>query len=364
MQSIGDVFKSAWLYVLGDDQGVVQKKLPVDASYVDIALSETLDAATVTKENIKIAPAIDGDVGVVDGNTIRYTFTDKPKIGDNYIISLSSAIQGSDGAKLKKNYTVELEISAAPRVIKITPEGPLEDLSQHIVVFFNVPMVPLASLTTKDTLPCPLTLQPQLAGTCHWITSSALEFVPETHFIGSTVYTATVANVPGLLYPLSGSKSVIIDTPVLNLSTEDRFDPAQWILLSFNFSLDKQALEKHLSLSENGAKLWYTIKNVSGSDSQFLVSSTSKFFYIHNYQIDISEGLMSTQGNKAMGPFSKTIMANNFLQGVQVAKNIYSETWAILETRWYRQANEAGITIANKGVFFNVMFDQEVPLNA
>ena len=141
----------------------MQRKLPVDAGYVDIPLSEKLDAATVTKENVKITPVIDGDVSVVKGDTIRYSFTSKPQIGSQYTIKLASAIQANDGTKLDKDYTVELEISAAPRVIKITPEGELEDLSQHIVVFFSVPLVPLASLNTKDTLPCPLTITPKLA---------------------------------------------------------------------------------------------------------------------------------------------------------------------------------------------------------
>lgn len=119
-------------------------------------------------------------------------------------------------------------------------------------------MVPLASLDTKDTLPCPLTIQPALPGKCHWITTSALEFIPDPHFAGSTHYIVSVKNpakdgagLPGLAYPLEEEKKVEIDTPLLALYTSEIFDPQAGMYLSFNFSVDKNQLNTLLNLSEN-----------------------------------------------------------------------------------------------------------------
>jgi hypothetical protein len=48
-------------------------------------------------------------------------------------------------------------------VVKVLPEQQLEDISKNMVVFFNMPMVPLTNLDIKDTLPCPLEITPKIA---------------------------------------------------------------------------------------------------------------------------------------------------------------------------------------------------------
>jgi hypothetical protein len=53
-------------------------------------------------------------------------------------------------------------------VTKIFPEKTLDNISQNLLVLFNIPLIPLTSLDNKDNLPCPVEITPKIAGKCRW----------------------------------------------------------------------------------------------------------------------------------------------------------------------------------------------------
>jgi hypothetical protein len=62
----------------------------------------------------------------------------------------------------EKLYNVQ--IINAPKIIKILPEenSELSNLDQSILVLFNAPMVPLASLDEQDSWECPIEISPKV----------------------------------------------------------------------------------------------------------------------------------------------------------------------------------------------------------
>lgn len=138
------------------------RKIPFDVGYVDFTLSQDLDEKTITKDNFIIAPHIDGELSLISPNTIRYKFADKLSIWEDISITLKQAIKSTKWVNLDKDYNYIVSVVESPRVLKITPEWKLDNLSQNIAVFFNIPMVSLSDLNLKDTLPCPIDIEPKL----------------------------------------------------------------------------------------------------------------------------------------------------------------------------------------------------------
>jgi len=55
-----------------------------------------------------------------------------------------------------------ITITEDVKVTKILPEKNLDNLSQNIIVFFNIPVVALTNLEEKDQIPCPLEITPKI----------------------------------------------------------------------------------------------------------------------------------------------------------------------------------------------------------
>jgi hypothetical protein len=55
-----------------------------------------------------------------------------------------------------------LEAVSSAKVVKITPSGELNNLDQNFAVFFNIPLVPLTDLDSRDLLPCPISFKPEV----------------------------------------------------------------------------------------------------------------------------------------------------------------------------------------------------------
>lgn len=169
------------------------KKIPYDVPSIDITFSRELDANSISKETVQFAPYIQGTPSLKDGNTISYKLDSKLKIGEHYMITLSSDIKSKYGAKIGRDISYEFEAIAGAKAMRIIPEGELKNVSKNIVVLFNIPVIPLGSLSMKDKLPCPIEITPAIEGKCSWTSGSILEFIPSKPLPYATKYEVKVA---------------------------------------------------------------------------------------------------------------------------------------------------------------------------
>jgi hypothetical protein len=370
------------------------RKFPFDQKTIDFSFSHDIQEASVVKENFEVSPKIDGVWSLKDGHTLSFTFGEKPKVGDQIEFTLKSTLASSKWEILAKDYTYDVTIVSSPKIVKITPSGNIDNLSQNIAVFFNIPMVALSTLSHKDTLPCPLEIVPKLEGTCKWTTSSVLEFIPKNGFAGATKYILSFKNDPSLLYTLWETSPVEIITPDLSQIHENRFSVADGIPLNFNFPVDLQELQKHLEvyMFANGTiandsyvtqelqdiitpiftgstlkepVLWapqkVDVTLVPNPDSQsgfFIQPKTGKWRHLTMYKVYVSAWLMPKFWNIALKEENTTYSLSFwFVQSVEVFRNIFSSTGALIDTRNFWVSPQI---IPVKDVFFQLRFEQDI----
>jgi alpha-2-macroglobulin len=338
------------------------RKIPVDIGYIDFTLSKNINPKSIDTKSIIVSPKLDGQVKLISENTLRYLFLAPLEVGQNFNMSLSPDIESQDGKKLGA-YNYDIIISEQAKVTRITPSGKLENLGQNIAVFFNVPMIPLSDITTKENLPCPIKIEPNIEGTCKWTTSSVLEFIPKTSLKWATKYHVNIENTGALLYPFQSGSGVNIETPHLETFTSENFSVSEGIELRFNFPINVDALKASLELKQE--KEWkltnksFEIIPSKESEAVFtLLISWEKFLYDTNYEVTVKKWLFPKYGNIPLGgDFKKIIHSYPFLRSVNVYRNILSNTGSLIDTRTFYQGDKLPV----KNVMFHLDFEEEIP---
>jgi len=82
------------------------------------------------------------------------------------------------------------------------PDGETTSLAKNPIFIFNIPVIPLGSLQTRDALPCPVKFVPEIRGKCTWPSANILEYRLETQLDAATKYQATISLGSEFLYPL------------------------------------------------------------------------------------------------------------------------------------------------------------------
>ncbi len=337
------------------------RKIPVDIGYIDFTLSKKINPKSITEKSIVLSPKIDGQVKMIWENTLRYIFLSPLKVGQSFNVSLSSDIEASDTTKLGA-YNYDVVVSEQARVTHITPNGKLENLGQNIAVFFNLPMIPLTDIQSKETLPCPLKITPEIEGTCKWTTSAVLEFIPKESLKGATLYKVSVQSTWGLLYPFQSWSGVTIETPHLQAFVSDNFSVNDGVSLRFNFPVNLDALRASLQLKQivNGKWINKSIKLSLSKESDSVVYITvdgEKFQYNADYEIFIKKGLFPKFWNIPLDTdFKKSIHSYPFLRQIDTYRNIFSSTGVLIDTRNFPAWEKLPV----KNVMFQLTFEEEL----
>ena len=372
--------------VIGANFSVEYHKVPYNVKSLDVSFSVPLDPATVTAKTVTISPYVEGKVSVENGNTVRYSLVSPLKVGEEYTLTVAKTVQSAHGVALTRDFIYTFEAVSGAKATKIIPEGKLGNLTQNVVVLFNMPVVPLTSLSNRDTLPCPLQIQPKVEGMCKWTTPTILEFIPKTHFEGATKYNLQVADTKGLMYPLTASltgtfstpdQEFIVGTPAdpsVNVQAIDAkyiaqstFRPTDGLHIRALFPVDIAELSKNLSItSMDGKSLVFRIEpiveNKAASESRFIVTLKDKpFEYDTLYGFSLRAGVKTKYGNEPLhDPKAFSIRSTKFYDDIQVHQRIYSETGALIDTKDFADPSK----IPSKNVFFQINFAEEVPLES
>lgn len=361
------------------------RKIPFDIGKIDISFSKELDPSTITNQNFKISPSVDGNLQLISGNTIRYSLTKNLEVGKEYTVTVSQNIKSLDGKKLDKEYTMTLEVVSGVKVLKIVPEWDVQNLGQNIAVFFNMPVVPLTNLDKRDELPCPLEISPNIEWKCKWTTTSVLEFIPQGTLSGATEYTIKVIDKPWLLYPIKEWKEIKIKTPKLKLSVgyQNKFRAKDWVPISFNFPVDINELKSRIifrSTENINGKQLNTVKDVditalSGSETNFILKlKNENFIYSQSYDFKISWWIKPKYWNINLTWDNYTpLNSYPFLDNVAIYQKVFSETGFLVDTQ-YISLRKAGVErpywsnydylyLPNNDMLFYLTFEEPVDLN-
>jgi hypothetical protein len=254
------------------------------------------------------------------------------------------------------------------KVSRAIPTGETENLSKNPIFIFNIPVVALASLSTKDTLPCPVRFEPAVAGKCSWISGNVLEYQLEKPLASSTEFRFAVGS-EGLSYPMAEVFTGSFSTPrlsVLSSLEASSFSPKDGIELRFSTEVAKADLEKSLSLqkkSSSGA-VEFRLEPKNGSDAANTFVVTGKdgpLDHSTQYALTLSPGLKPAYGNLSMlsGATLESRSAD-FLANVAVRYGIFSETGTLTDTRDVPNEGAAIPILPTQNAKLAIDFDEDI----
>lgn len=175
-------------------------------------------------------------------------------------------------------------------ITKMTPQGNVDNLYQTLVVLYSKPMVPLASLSEKDNLPCPISITPKTEGICKRISSRALEFTPKTHREGATKYQAKTIQVKGLLNQIKKDEVIDFITTPLDVHTPQYISPKEGIELVMNFPVDIQSLRTKTQLMYKGKFQAVNIEPIDKNATHFHITlAQGSLLYDQQYALQINQ---------------------------------------------------------------------------
>ncbi len=294
--------------IIGGSFDLESRIIPENAQFVEFTFSTMLDPDSVRSDSVSVSPALTGSIST-HGSVIRYSFSESLSIGETYVFTVASGIRSDRGVSSESERTVELRVVSGARAIGVIPSDRLSDVSKNIVAMFNVPLVPLGSIDTRENLPCPLMIEPAVAGRCVWTSSTVVEFEPEDGFEYASRYHVTVNSASGLLYDLYEPKSVEFSTPELSFSVSDEFSVEEGIILMSNAPVDPESLRAKTVIRTTGRNirgnpdleakpddfvaLPVRLENIDSSHRRFSVfPETGSFAYDRAYSLQIADGLM------------------------------------------------------------------------
>lgn len=354
--------------VAGANYSLEYRKIPYNTKSIDITFSTPLDAATLREKTVTISPFVEGHAEIKNDNTVSYVLTNTLSIGEQYTLVVGAELASKYGVRLGEDRIFNFEAIAGATATKILPSDRLDNLSQGIVVLFNIPVVPLGDLANMDRLPCPLDIAPKIAGKCRWTNGNVLEFTPEKPLQPATKYHLKVASADGLLYPLTSVlEDDIITPPITFSSVSNGFDPKHGISLDSNTPLDPAELQKNIVLTEAGKPVDAVVtpdqndKKVV-SETRFTVQPKDHpALYATAYALTIKKGLKPKYGTESLSAdvnFSAT--SATFISNISVARNIYDATGTLVDTHDYGNDNSL---IPSEHVFYRVDFADEVTID-
>jgi len=223
------------------------KKIPAWTKQVEFNLWVNIDKNTVDEQSFIISPEKKWELKI-EKNKIKYIFEKSLEKWEKISFFLSKNIKATNGENLDKQYNFLVTVVSKAKVSKIFPNSKITDLNKPILVFFNLPIVNLTDLDSRDKLVCPLEIEPKIEWKCSWLTTSILEFIPKDRFIEATNYKIKIVNKKWLLYNLEEKKEIILETPKIEFWTQNYFNPKDWVIISSNFPIKEESLKEKLEL--------------------------------------------------------------------------------------------------------------------
>lgn len=226
-----------------DSEPLTGAELGLD-SPIELFFDRPIDCNTVGTA-FSISPSISGAISC-DGSSLTFTPDTNFDRANTYVVSLSTDLQGADGAQLFDPLRIEFDTIGFIQVSETFPSNDSFDiqLDTSITAIFNRPIVPLVLFEDDLDLVDPLTISPTIEGTGEWVSTSIYIFEPDETLQANTEYTVTI---PAQLLAQDGS--VLPEDNVFKFTTQ----PPQIIDFSpySQYSYDESPLDQTVQVRFN-----------------------------------------------------------------------------------------------------------------
>ncbi len=174
----------------------VGERLMLDGS-LDLVFDHEMDSASTESAftfTDSSGDKIAGTFSWPDARTLRFTPDLALVAGVTYTASVLASAKSRDGVALAEEVRAEFVTVESLTVGQVfpAPDTTEVDLDSTITVIFNRPIVPVTIAEEQKDLPQPLTIQPEVAGTGQWVSSSVYVFQPEKGLSSGTPYMVSV----------------------------------------------------------------------------------------------------------------------------------------------------------------------------
>jgi len=349
------------------------KKIPYNVPSIDITFSHDIDPASVNANSVRIYPFVAGNASLKNPRTVSYALGNHLEIGKKYLLQFTTDIKSSRGTPLANEISYDIEAIGGVAVSKMIPEGDTTALSKNPIFIFNIPVLPLGSLESRDKLPCPVKFTPDIPGRCTWPSGNILEYRIDGQLDASTTYQAHVELGSEFLFPMEKPFDGTFNTTrlrVLTGSLDDigiqRFSPKDGIPLAFTAPVELEALSKTLVLrNEKGEVIKHkVIPSIPGetAGTSFMVTGESgPLAFGSVFSMSVPAGLMPKPGNIALAEAANiAAKSNSFVLQTYFMRTKWTSTGAV---EHLQTGNYDGIIPPDRP-FISFMLDEPVDLAA
>jgi len=228
---------------------------------ITLTFDQPMDPAS-TEAAFSISPTVTGTFTWEAKHSLAFVPGSPLERGQGYRVALAATARNAEGAPLAEGVYFDFHAVGFLEVSEVSPSPNATELEPNTVltVVFNRPVVPLTYIGDLENLPQPLTITPTTPGKGEWLNTSIYVFRPETAFLPSTRYTATVA--AGLKDTLGGllandySWSFATYRPAVRShrpsNGADCIYLGQVISVTFNQPMNHTSVQEHFALRVGG----------------------------------------------------------------------------------------------------------------
>ena len=292
------------------------ERLLLDAS-IDLIFDRDMDSSAtgtafaLTDSN---GDSVAGTISWPDARTLRFTPDVQLAPASIYFASLSASATSADGVALAEEIRLEFRTVESLAVGQVFPAPDTDevDLESTITVIFNRPVVPLTIAEEQMDLPQPLTIQPAVAGTGEWVSSSVYVYQPEKRLDSGTNYLVSVdAGITDSLgMPLDESYVWKFTTraprvnylSLKNGETNPKMDIEDVLLdqafvISFLQPMDEKSTQAAVMLTDRETKKVFPTEYKWNKDfTELTVSPVGRYRLSAFYQLDLAKTALAQDG--------------------------------------------------------------------
>ena len=294
-----------------------------------IVFASAMDRKSV-EEKVVIFPDTEKTIAWEDDKNMEVHLNNIPDWSDEVSVNIASSSKTLSWVDLGKTITKKFLVEKSLEIDFISPEWAITDLTKNITVRFNQPVVNLTSLDEQWN--CPVVIEPQLEWKCVWITTSTVQFRPESGFPIWAKYSVVI---PKWFKWVNWDESLLekkieIITPEFSILNVDKeLSNKESFNIVFNAPVLLDDIKKYISVEKRNEETWksdaltewdFTINYFVEKDSLWkevekknhlqLELKSKEWGYDNNYIFSVDKWLTWVRGNiglKVAAEYPRTV---------------------------------------------------------
>ncbi len=316
-------------------------RFPSTQTTMDFALRQRVSATSTLQFSFPALMdhrSVEEHMATPEGMTGTWTWEDETltfrpaaplPAGKTVVFHLSREAKKSDGMRLNQDLDFTFMVAGPPAIAGRIPDVGAQSVAEtsKITIIFDRPMIPLTQVqgdaAQARNANWPVTISPDLSGRWRWLSTVAVEFIPEKGLLPATRYTVSI---PKGIETVSGDKTEedfswtfeTLRPQVVSTDPQERSSlsgPTTQPSLTFNQEMDTGSARKFLTLMRTGegtATEAVPIRNIgygtiavgekTTTDRKTLVITPERpLAFSSQYTLTVAPGLTGAKGTLGNG---------------------------------------------------------------